>query len=266
MALARGDERNLLRAAGWRGLAAASDRFAASNHGLSMVQCVARYRSVRNHQPLACHGGPGAGWARGIAECCRARQPKREDDGERRVARLRCGEEANDRSWSIRTGAGSFLSRNQRMFRTAMARLSSCGCRGARSHSSPRPSPTWALLASHMRQRPQSPSRSSASPPIRSASRFTRADGSWRGSLPGSAEPAALEGPGGNSRFGPSLPLRCLNHASDPPLGPALMNFGPDSKCNCGGSKPRTPRSLADGPWPNVAADQERASAFPSGN
>ena len=47
---------------------------------------VAGYQSVRNHQSLACHGGPGAGWARGIAERCRARQPKRENDGERRAA------------------------------------------------------------------------------------------------------------------------------------------------------------------------------------
>ena len=69
---------------------------------------------------------------------------------------------------------------------TAMAHLSSCACRDARSRSSRRRSRIWALLEPHLRARPPSPSRSFASPPIRSGSRSIRADGWSRGSLLGS--------------------------------------------------------------------------------
>jgi len=43
-------------------------------------------------------------------------------------------------------------------------------------------------------------------------------------------EPAALERPGSNPRVRQSLPLRRLNHAPHTPLGPSLMNSGPDSE------------------------------------
>src|SRR5215204_6406692 len=43
-------------------------------------------------------------------------------------------------------------------------------------------------------------------------------------------EPAALERPRGHARLRQSLLLCRLDHAADPPFGPALMNFGPDSK------------------------------------
>ena len=94
----------------------------------------------------------------------------------------------------------------------------------------------------------------SESPPIRSASPFTPADGWLRGSSPGSAEQTALERPGSNPRLSPRLPLRRFSHAPHTPIGPPVMNFGPDLSprgarsalhCNTCRKNPETPEVLA---------------------
>jgi transposase len=64
------------------------------------------------------------------------------------------------------------------------------------------PSRTWASPETGLRRRPPSPSRSSESPPTRSASRSTRADGWSNASSPGSAE----TGGSGKTRKRPSPP------------------------------------------------------------
>jgi transposase len=43
-------------------------------------------------------------------------------------------------------------------------------------------------------------------------------------------KPAALEGPGSDPRLRACLPVCRLGHAAHPPIGPIVMNFGPDSK------------------------------------
>src|SRR5215204_4892416 len=68
-----------------------------------------------------------------------------------------------------------------------MARLGSCGCRDARSRSSPKPSRIRAMPESGPRAPPALPSRSSGSRPTRSALRSIRADGWSSASSPGSA-------------------------------------------------------------------------------
>src|SRR5215210_5273921 len=79
MASARGYERDLLCAARRRCVAATPNRSAASDDRVPMVQRVAGYRPVRDDEPPARHGGPGAGRTRGFAECCCSRQPERQD-------------------------------------------------------------------------------------------------------------------------------------------------------------------------------------------
>src|SRR5829696_9584193 len=73
-------ERDLLRSARRHRLAAPPKGPAAQEHGLSLVQSVARYRAVRDDEPRAGYGGPGEGWARSFAQRRRDRQPKRQDD------------------------------------------------------------------------------------------------------------------------------------------------------------------------------------------
>ncbi len=85
------------------------------------------------------------------------------------------------------TGVASSWSPSRPTSRTGMARLGSCGCRDARSRSSPKPSRIRAMPESGPRAPPALPSRSSGSRPTRSALRSIRADGWSSASSPGSA-------------------------------------------------------------------------------
>src|SRR3954454_23620093 len=72
-----------------------------------MVQRVAGYRFVRDDEPHARYGGPGAGRTRGFAHRCRARQPERQDDRERRPPGLRRwqeGQRAQTTPWGYDAG------------------------------------------------------------------------------------------------------------------------------------------------------------------
>src|SRR5215210_3624219 len=89
MASARGDERDLLCGARRNRLASVTERSAAQEHGLWLVQPVARQRPVRDHQPHTLHGGSRTGWARSVALSRRHRQPEHQDHRERRAKRLR---------------------------------------------------------------------------------------------------------------------------------------------------------------------------------
>src|SRR5918912_3615796 len=75
-----------------RGLAAAPERPAAEDHGLSLVRALARHGPVRADQSRPGHGRSRARRARSLAQRRRARQPVGQDHRERRPAGLRCRE------------------------------------------------------------------------------------------------------------------------------------------------------------------------------
>src|SRR5215204_4390053 len=99
----------------------------------------------------------------------RCSTPERQDHRERRPERLRRRQEGEGAQAA--GGVASSWSPSQPTSRTGMARLGSCGCRDARSRSSPKPSRIRAMPESGPRAPPALPSRSSGSRPTRSALR-----------------------------------------------------------------------------------------------
>ena len=90
---------------------------------------------------------------------------------------------------------------------------SCCACRGGRSCSSRKPLRIPATQATGLPQPPRPRSKSSESCPVKSVLRSTRAAGSSkRPFCLDQPEPPPLEGPGGDTRLRPGLPLRSVRH------------------------------------------------------
>src|SRR3954451_14723017 len=66
-----------------------------------MVQRAAGYRFVRDDEPHARYGGPGAGRTRGFAHRCRARQPERQDTESGRPRRYDAGKKVKGRKRQV---------------------------------------------------------------------------------------------------------------------------------------------------------------------
>src|SRR5215211_3263483 len=97
-------------------------------------------------------------------------------------------------------GRGLILEPQPAAFRIGAERPSCFACRGARSRSLRKPLPRQAMPGTDRRGRPASPSRSSRSPPIRSASPSTLGAGLSSASSPGSI----ATGASGRTRRQPS--------------------------------------------------------------
>jgi len=117
---------------------------------------------------------------------------------------------ASVRLWSTRTGEPSCSIRKPPTSRITTEPDGCCACRGELSRSSSRPSPMSAMPATDPRPPRASPSRSCASPRIRSALPFIRVDGWWNATSPGSA----AIGASGRTQRPPSPPPQAFLYAA----------------------------------------------------
>src|SRR5215218_3012784 len=124
----------------------------------------------------------------------------------------------------------SFWSPSLPTFRIGMERPSCFAYRAAPSPSSPRRSPTWALLVracERHRDHHRDCQKATRSGGVRGSPAPVGGREVLRLDQP---QPAALEGPGGNAGLREGLPVRRLCHDPHPATGTRFMSFGPDSE------------------------------------